>query len=113
MAPISLLLDEDVWPGLAQALREQGVDVVSVHETERTGLADENQMAYAASEKRALMTHNAAHFVALATDYFQRGQQYSGIIIALHYNKGDLIRRTISLLSALSAEELENTIRFV
>lgn len=27
-----LLLDEDVWPGLAKALRDRGIDVKSVHE---------------------------------------------------------------------------------
>ena len=36
----SLLLDEDVWPGLAATLRERGFDAVSVHELDRGGLSD-------------------------------------------------------------------------
>jgi biotin operon repressor len=35
------LIDEDVWTGLAEALRQAGYDVVSVNEVGRKGLSDE------------------------------------------------------------------------
>lgn len=38
---VLLLLDEDVWLGLAAALQERDYDATSVHELGRTGLSDE------------------------------------------------------------------------
>jgi hypothetical protein len=40
MSKIRLFLDEDVWPGLAVALREYGFDVVHAYEMERGGTPD-------------------------------------------------------------------------
>lgn len=51
---IKLLLDEDVWVGLAEALREDGVDVVTVTELGRKGLSDEEQLAFAISHLRTI-----------------------------------------------------------
>ena len=66
-----LLLDEDVWSGLAMALSDRGIDAVSVHELDRTGLSDQEQLIFAVQDGRALLTHNIADFVSLALDYYQ------------------------------------------
>ena len=57
MSKIRLFLDEDVWPGLAVALREYGFDVVHAYEMERGGIPDADQLAYAAQERRTILTH--------------------------------------------------------
>lgn len=110
---IKLLLDEDVWTGLAAALRKAGHDAVSVNELERKGLADEDQMAFAAAEGRAILTHNIQDFAPLAEVYFNQGIFHSGIIVSRHFEKGELLRRTLALLDALTSEQLANTLRFV
>lgn len=111
MSQIKLFLDEDVWPGLAETLREQGFDVIHVGEVERRGLSDSDQLAYAAQQERAILTHNVKDFVPLATSYFFDEHPHAGIIISQQLEKGELTRRILNLLHTLSAEQMENTLR--
>lgn len=52
----SLLLDEDIHFDLAHALRVRGFDAVHTQELERKGRPDEDQLEYAASQQRCLLT---------------------------------------------------------
>jgi predicted nuclease of predicted toxin-antitoxin system len=110
---IKLLLDEDVWIGLAAALREAGYDTLSVNEVNRKTFSDEEQLAFAIAERRALLTHNIQDFAPLAEVYFNQGIEHYGIIVARQFDKGTLLRRTLDLLQTLSPEQLANTLRFV
>ncbi len=108
-----LLLDEDVWPGLAKALRTRGIDAVSVHELGRTGLPDADQLIFAIQEERAFLTHNIADFVGLAVDYHRQQQTHFGILVAPHLEKGILVHRTMALIESITGVELRNTVRFI
>jgi len=110
---IRLFIDEDVWDGLAAALREAGYDAISVAESKRKGFSDEDQLAYAIAERRAIFTHNAQDFAPLAEAYYFQGIRHCGIIVARHFEKGRLLRRTLTLLDELITESLVNTLRFV
>ncbi len=110
---IRLFIDEDVWNDLAAALREAGYDAISVAESERKGLSDEDQLAYAIAERRAIFTHNAQDFAPLAETYYFQGIRHYGIIVARHFEKGKLLRRTLTLLGELTVESLSNTLRFI
>ena len=111
--PALLLLDEDVWPGMAMALRDRGIDAISVHELGRTGLSDQEQLVFAVQEGRALLTHNIADFVSLALDYYQQQRTHLGIVVAPHLEKGILVRRTTALIESVTGAELMNTVRFI
>jgi predicted nuclease of predicted toxin-antitoxin system len=113
VARIKLLLDADVWVGLATALCKAGYDAVSVNELKRKGLSDEDQMAFAAAEGRAILTHNIQDFAPLAEVYFNQGISHCGIIVSRHFEKGELLRRTLALLDALTPDQLADTLRFV
>jgi len=77
MSRIKILIDEDVWIGLVEALRQAGYDAVSVSELGRKGLSDEEQLAYAVSEGRAIITHNIQDFAPLAEIYFQQHRPHA------------------------------------
>jgi hypothetical protein len=62
MAKITLLLDEDVRPILGEILRQRGYDAVHVLDAGRTGQSDAEQLAYAVSQRRTILTHNIRHF---------------------------------------------------
>jgi predicted nuclease of predicted toxin-antitoxin system len=111
MTRIRLYLDEDVWLGLAVALREHGFDVVHAYDVDRGGLSDPEQLAYAAFEKRAILTHNAKDFVPLAVSYFFDKQSHAGIILARQVEKGMLLGQALSLLNQFSAEDVADTVR--
>ncbi len=110
---IRLLLDEDVWQGLAKALREAGYDTISTTEAGLKGLSDEEILAHAIAEGRALLTHNIQDFAPLAETYFLQGIEHPGIIVARQFEKGDLLRRVLNLLRTLTPERLANTLRFL
>lgn len=109
---IRLLIDEDVWNGLASALREAGYDAVSVAEAERKGLPNEAAMAWAVAEQRAVITHNTQDFAPLVEMYFFQGIEHCGVIVARQFEKGELLRRILALLDELTVETLANTLRF-
>jgi len=53
--------DEDVYSGVAVGLRKAGLDAISTPEAGRLGESDESQLAWAAQERRVLVTFNVAH----------------------------------------------------
>ncbi len=113
MLTVKLLLDEDVWVGLASALKETGYDVVTVNELNRKGLTDETQLQFSIAENRLILTHNIQDFVPLAVQLFEQSIAHPGILVARQYNKGVLISRTLALLESTTPEQLANTVRFI
>ena len=65
---IKLYLDEHVWYGLEAALQHHGYDAIHVYDVDREGMDDEDQLAYAAEQGRALLTFNARDFEPLAVE---------------------------------------------
>jgi len=57
-----LYFDEDADARLATALRQRGYDVVTTAEVGLLEASDEEQLVYAVSQQRALVTHNIRHF---------------------------------------------------
>lgn len=80
------LLDEDVNPAVSEAARTLGLDVLSVHEIGRAGLAfpDEAQLHFAAAERRIIVTRNRDDFIRLTRDFFQAGQAHYGVLVVPH-----------------------------
>ena len=112
-APLRLLLDEDVWQGLAAALREAGYDAISVTEAGYKGLSDEEILTEAAAAGRAVLSHNIQDFAPLAEACFFENHPHAGIIVARQFEKGELFRRVTALLETLTPEALANTLRFI
>jgi predicted nuclease of predicted toxin-antitoxin system len=67
---LRLLLDEDVWHGLAVVLCEAGYDVLSVTEAGYRGPSNEEILALPTADDRALLSHNIQDFAPLAEAYF-------------------------------------------
>jgi hypothetical protein len=60
---IELLLDEDVYSGLAHALRKRGYDVIHAQELDRKGKSDSDQLLFAIQHKhRVLINTDIALF---------------------------------------------------
>ena len=81
---MKLLLDEMYPARLARALRERGEDAEGVDErAPLRGLADEELLAVAAGEERALISENVADFMRLYGEWGAAGRRHAGIVIAL------------------------------
>ena len=102
-----LLLDEMFSDNIAQQLRAKGYDVISVvADSVLTGLPDDQILAYAAIEGRALVTANIKDFVPLDARYRAAGQSHAGLILVstktFPQNRGFLSAITASLTTLLS-----------
>jgi predicted nuclease of predicted toxin-antitoxin system len=78
---VKFYLDEDLAPAIAVALRKQAVDAVSAHEVGRIGLGDAEQLAFAASQRRCLVSANARDFARLGRDAIDQGRRHAGIVL--------------------------------
>ena len=110
MAKITLLLDEDVRVVLAEILRQRGYDVVHVLEIGRQGKSDPEQLAYAVSQARTMLSHNTRDYRLLDRQYRGQGEEHAGIMVSDQVSLRDLLRRTLRCLSLCTAEEARNKI---
>jgi hypothetical protein len=77
-----VLLDEMFSDAIAQQLRAKGYDVVSVvAHPALVGLPDDQILAYATTEGRALVTANIKDFMPLDSRYRAAGQAHHGLIL--------------------------------
>ena len=113
MAAVSLFLDEDVHEGLAAALRRQGIDAVNAHECGRKEATDAQQLAFAVSRQRALMTFNVIDFEVLADEYFRQEKQHCGIIVSPQRSLRETLRRLVSLTERFTGESLINQLIYL
>lgn len=78
---MKLLLDEMHAPGVAVQLTAEAFDVVAVAtQPDLRGMADEELLAYAATEGRALVTENGGDLMPLATTWAGEHKTRSGLI---------------------------------
>ncbi|MBI4772450.1 MAG: DUF5615 family PIN-like protein [Chloroflexi bacterium] len=111
---VRLHFDEDADARLAEALRQQGYDVKTTLEVGLQGAADLTQLAYAAGQQRALVTHNVRHFVGQHAAWLEGGREHWGIIVLIGYpHVGLWLRRMENLLTLFSADELRNQLVFL
>lgn len=105
-----LYLDEDVDPLLARILAQRGFDVLTTQDAGQRSATDAEQLAFAARTGRALLTHNVAHFAALARQCDQAGWEHHGIILSEQLPLRELLARTLRLLHRYGGEALRNQI---
>ena len=75
-----LLLDEQLSPTIAEQLRSRGHDVVSAVDAGVAGIADEQVLASAARDRRAVVTNNIKDFRPMHADYLRTSTAHHGIV---------------------------------
>jgi predicted nuclease of predicted toxin-antitoxin system len=105
---VALYTDADVTPKLTRLLRERNFDAVSAHEVGNAELADSEQLAYAVSQGRAILTYNAKDYAPLFDEYWWAGREHYGIIVSEQLPIGELLRRVLRFLDTVTAEEMRN-----
>jgi hypothetical protein len=79
---VRLLLDAMYTPVIAEQLRRRGHDVVSARERPRLAeLSDESLLAFAQSQRRAIVTENVPDFLGLDAQYREQSRDHFGMIL--------------------------------
>lgn len=108
--PIRFHLDEQVPPGVAQGLRRHGVDVTTSQEAELLGIEDEDQLTYAMSQGRVLVTHDHDF-----TRIHSQGVSHCGICYChlRKYSIGELLRMLLLVTQCLSEDDMKNHLEYL
>jgi hypothetical protein len=96
-------------------LQARGVDVTTALAEGLSDASDDEQLDYASSQRRVLVSYNVSDFPRIHAERLAAGQAHGGMIIApqQRYSIGERIRRLLFLLSSKSAEDMENQIEYL
>lgn len=82
--------------------------MIHVLEADRAGKTDPEQLAYATSQQRAILTHNIRDFILLNQQYHDESKEHFGVLLSDPVPLRDLLRRTLRFLSRHTADDLRN-----
>lgn len=113
---IALYLDENVPPLVAKLLQAEQYDVISAHEVGMLGKDDEEQLQYAASNGRTILTFNQKHFRPLYDQWWVSSRPHSGIVLSREYKLdeiAELVRSIRNLIVRGDTEDLANSLVYL
>src|SRR5689334_17631463 len=98
---VRLYLDRHIMARLAADLRGHGYDARTTEEAGLDTASDEEQLAFATSEGRAILTYNIRDFAPLHEQWLADGRPHAGIIVSRQMGRrqyGLLLQRMLRLL---------------
>lgn len=110
---LHLYFDEDVSIGIVNNLHTRGFDILSSRDADMLGKSDDEQMLYAVSLHRAIVTHNRADFETEHRKFLENGLKHYGVIIAKRRKHTEVVTRLLALLDTVSTDEMENQLRYI
>jgi len=109
MEQIKFYLDEHIHSAVAEGLRRRRVNVLTVQEAGKSGLSDRDQLAFALSEGRVMVTMDS-DFLTLAME----GVSHAGIGYANpRRSVGELISALMLVFGVLTPAELANHVEYL
>jgi len=106
---VRLYFDRHIMARLAVDLRGRGYDVLTTEEAGKDTAGDEEQLAFATAEGRAIFTFNIRDFAPLHEAWQATGRPHAGIIVSRQLGGreyGLLLPRMLRLLNHFTAEEM-------
>jgi predicted nuclease of predicted toxin-antitoxin system len=108
----ALYTDEDMSALVATLLRSRGLDVTTVPEQATLGKTDREQLEFAVSVERCVLTHNRVDFERLHLQYIEENKQHFGIIVVPQKNAYEVAQRIGILVSVLTAKKIRNQLLY-
>ncbi len=103
-------LDENVDPALAEALRRRRIDVTTSAESRLNGHTDREQLEYAETQRRVLVTHDS-DFLRLSKE----GVSHCGIVFCpiRRFSIGRVTMGLVALRRHRTAEEMIGRVEYL
>lgn len=111
---ISLYMDENVHRGITKGVRQRQVDVLTVQEDNRSGLADPQVLDRATELDRVLFTQDQ-DFLVEAQKRQIRGQSFSGVIYGHQrlVTIGDCVNDLELIAKSANPAEMADRVQFL
>ena len=108
--PIRFFMDQHIPGPASQGLRRRGIDVLTAHEAGRCSLPDPDQLAFALSEERVLVSFDP-DFLAL----HQSGVPHAGIAWCPErkYSIGQIIQALLLLHGVLDRTSMRGHVEYL
>ena len=107
MSDCQAYLDEDFAHGdRLAAIRARSIDVLSAKEAGMLSRTDDEQIRFATSRSRLILTHNGQDFARIHGEWMRSGKHHAGICIVkkeLWLGPGEIARR-LQILSEVFRE---------
>src|SRR5262245_32050035 len=106
---VRLYLDRHIMTRLALDLRGRGFDVLTTEEAGQDTADDPEQLAFATTAGRAILTFNIRDFAPLHEQWQAAGRPHAGIIVSQQLGSrqyGLLLQRMLRFLNHFTAEEM-------
>ena len=114
--PVRFFFDEHVADAVAVALRARGIDILTALDAGRTGRADAEQLRFATSAGRVVVTHDTDYLV-LAANFQARGEVFAGVAFCLARkyarNVGKLAHALADLHGVFTADDMQNHLEYL
>jgi len=111
---VRLYFDEDVARDIVENLRQRGFDVLSARDAGQLHLDDDEQLAFAVAEGRAMVTHNRCDFELRHQRCLANGLPHCGIIIAKRRaNDAVVVHKLLTLPDTVTADEMRDQLRYI
>jgi len=103
-------LDENCDPRIAAGLRLHGVDMTTTHEAGLLHASDQEQLVYAVSHGRVIVTQDADFLRIVAADEDTPGVAFCS---AENRSLGQVIRDLLLIWEVYEPEEMRNRVEFL
>jgi predicted nuclease of predicted toxin-antitoxin system len=106
---LRLYFDRHIKKQLAVDLRQRGFDVLSTEEASMDTASDDDQLAFAAKQDRAILTFNIRDSAPLHEQWTADAKPHAGIVVSQQIGSrqyGVLLSRMLRLLDQMTAEEM-------
>jgi predicted nuclease of predicted toxin-antitoxin system len=88
---MKLYLDEHIQPLLSHVLTSRGIDCLTTQAAGNLGRSDEEQLAFATSQKRVIITFDRKDFLSLAQQWAADNRPHAGIVLAKPCSLSELL----------------------
>ena len=109
--PRRFYLDQHIHGAIASGLRQHGIDVLTAQEAGRCGLADADQLAFAMSQERVMVTHDTDYLALAASGVAHAGIAWGD---ATKYRMvGPLLQMLVLLHGVADRDNMRNRVEYL
>lgn len=106
---IRFYFDRHIMSKLAAELRARGFDILTTEEAGKDTASDEEQLAFATSQRRSILSFNIRDFAPLHEQWSAANRRHAGIVVSRQLGSrqfGAFLQRMLRLFNHFTAEEM-------